>query len=91
MFYMCSVLWWIYTCSFFSSLVHDLATVYHKRGFVMEITTASITKTKKDVLLSRALQHNLNVLIYDNVYKKRTNAMEFWTATMVVMSWDVVS
>lgn len=57
----------------------------------MAIMTVLITKMKKVVRLSHVHQLSLNVLILDNVYKKRTNVMAYWIATMAVMNWVVVS
>jgi hypothetical protein len=57
----------------------------------MVITTASITKMKRDVLPSRALQHSLSALISSSAFRRHTNVTAFRTVMMAAMSRAVVS
>jgi hypothetical protein len=76
---------------FFSSHVPDQGTAFPSPGFVMVITTALITKMKRDALPSHALQHSLSAPISSSAFRKRTNVMAFRTVMMGAMSRAVVS
>lgn len=67
------------------------AIVFLNLGFVMETMIVSINKMSKTVRLLPVCLLNSNALIYDNAFKKVTNATEFRIVMTTVMNLDAVS